>query len=327
MLNGLYADVARVNLVTDPDVTATGKVAQISADVFNGFRIRRVFGGSKAAAGFSLRLWMANLPPDNLCIPSFTLLSGASVQQCTLTVDTTGKIIIHTGNGAGAQIGATTVPVLTANAWNHIEFKSTANVTTGAFEVRVNGASVLTGSGNTGTEYSQFCVEVPNSTGSSLIYYLKDLVAWDTHGSFNNNFLGPCSVLDLLPTSDVSLTWTPSSGTTGFNRINIIPPTDDASYISAASVLTSTFNFADLPANVSSVKALIVDTRPRKTDGGDGSVQAGLKSGATTGSGADRPITTAYTYYEDVFETDPATGAAWTPTAVNAAQLSLKRTV
>lgn len=48
-----------------------------------------------------------------------------------------------------------------------------------------------------------------------------------------------------------------------------------------------------------------------------GNVQAGLISGASTALGANRPITTAYTYFRDVIETDPAT----------AAQLQLNRTL
>jgi hypothetical protein len=43
-------------------------------------------------------------------------------------------------------------------------------------------------------------------------------------------------------------------------------------------------------------------------------------------NGSNRPITTAFTYYEDVFETDPNTGNAWTPASADAAQLKLNRT-
>jgi hypothetical protein len=67
--------------------------------------------------------------------------------------------------------------------------------------------------------------------------------------------------------------------------------------------------------------------RSRKTDAGDGNIQVGAISGASTGLGADRPITTAYTYWWDIFDTDPATAAAWSRTSVNAMNLQLNRTL
>ncbi len=331
MLNGLYATTGNSSLTADPDPTATGNVLSTVSNAINGYQLRRVFGGSKTAMGFAIRLWLVNLPPNNSTVPAFVFLNGGSGQEISLVVDTTGKILVIRGAySGGTQIGATTVPVITANAWQHIEFKATANATTGSFEVRVNGSPVLTVTGvNTGTDYSQFAIENPISTAQTLTYYVKDLIAWDTLGSFNNTFLGSCQVLDLLPSSDVSFNWAASSGTTGWNLIKNVPPLDDAAYIGAAfpAPAASTFNVTDLPSTTTSVKALIVEYRVRKIDGGDGSVQAGLKSGATTGLGANRPITTAYTYYEDVFETDPATAAAWTIAAANAVQLYLNRTV
>jgi hypothetical protein len=67
--------------------------------------------------------------------------------------------------------------------------------------------------------------------------------------------------------------------------------------------------------------------RSRKTDGGTGNIQLGVISGAATGLGVDRPITTAYTYWWDVFDSDPNIAAAWTKAAVNAMNLQLNRTL
>ena len=54
---------------------------------------------------------------------------------------------------------------------------------------------------------------------------------------------------------------------------------------------------------------------------GGGNLQMAMKSGASTGLGSDRPMTVAFTYWQDVFEVDPATSAQWLPAAVNAANL------
>jgi len=246
----------------------------------------------------------------------------------SLTIDPIGRIAVHTGYGGGAVIGITSGPVVTANTYQHIEFKALVG-TAGSFEVRVNGTPVLSGTGNTGTgAYYQFGVDNALGSSQTLLYYIKDIVVWDDTGTYNTNFLGSVNVIDLLPDSDVAFPWTPSTGTTGFNLINDIPP-NDASYIQAAFPLpaASVFGIQNLPADVTSVKAMISCVRVEKIDGGDGNLQASMKSGASTALGSDRPVTVAFTYYQDIFEVDPATSAPWTPTAANAAYLHLNRTV
>jgi len=64
----------------------------------------------------------------------------------------------------------------------------------------------------------------------------------------------------------------------------------------------------------------------KKTDAGAAKVQQSLVSGVSEFNGADRNITTAYTYWPDVSEQDPATGAPWTRTAFNAALYKIERT-
>jgi hypothetical protein len=71
----------------------------------------------------------------------------------------------------------------------------------------------------------------------------------------------------------------------------------------------------------------------RKTDAGAGNVQMGLVSSAVgsppapaVANGADRPITEVYTYWQDVIELDPATGAPWAASAVNDVKLRFERT-
>jgi hypothetical protein len=85
-----------------------------------------------------------------------------------------------------------------------------------------------------------------------------------------------------------------------------------------------------LTGDITSIKCVMTMVRAAKTDGGDGSLQNGLIShpsaGPVTGLGQDRPITTAQTYWRDVFELDPKTAAPWLPSSVNQAHLQINRT-
>ena len=63
--------------------------------------------------------------------------------------------------------------------------------------------------------------------------------------------------------------------------------------------------------------AVQVATIARKDDAGSRSLRAVLKSGGATASGATRVLSTSYAVYDDRFEVDPASGAAWTKAGVD----------
>ncbi len=59
----------------------------------------------------------------------------------------------------------------------------------------------------------------------------------------------------------------------------------------------------------------------RKDDAGSRSVANLIKSGATQTAGATKSIGTSYQYYSDLFATNPATGASWAVSDVNALEI------
>lgn len=334
MTNGLYAQADSVTLLADPDPTATGNVIRYDWNSVTESALRFVLSANKTTLGWAKRMWFAALPSSNpVQIMSFN--DASNTANVAIHVTSTGALLVTAGKNSSSTALGTSPVAIAANGWNHIEVKVLFSTTVGTVDIRVNGSPVYSLSGvNTAPTTNAFCSQVVCSGNATVgtrawnsVCYDKDFVLWDTSGSFNNTFLGPVQCLDTLTDGDSSLTWTPNSGSTGFNILAHIPPQDDSSYIGAATALTSTFTLANLPSNVSSVRGNVMKLRARKIDGGDGNTQVGLKSGASTSLGANRAITTAYTYWFDVNETDPATGAQWTPVAFNSAIFQLARTV
>lgn len=106
--------------------------------------------------------------------------------------------------------------------------------------------------------------------------------------------------------------------------------TQDGSYLSASDTATTpmSFEFDNLPDDVTSVRGLIMVSRHKKSDGGDANIQMALSpNGTDWDSGADRPITTAFQYDFDVSEASPDTALAWTPIEVNNLKGRIDRTV
>lgn len=343
MLNGVYAEINGVGLYTDPDGLSGGHVLGVG---FTGTGINTEFGpryvltSTDTKVGIALRVWFPSLPSGSSGTPlPIQWRNVANTPVATITVDSTGRLSARSGNATATVIGTTTNPAITANGWYHIE--AIADITAQTIEVRVEGATVLNLSGLSlsGGPFGQVVAGGTRSTGTNAreAFYTKDLVIYDSSGSYNNSFLGSVLVHSLLPDSDASLNWTPSTGTTGWGILDNIPPNDSV-YLSAPYNSGGPPYFpnpyvatlSNLPVETTSVKGIITFVRAAKSDGGDGSLQVGVISdplgSPATALGANRPITVAQTYWRDVFEVDPATSAPWLPDAVNDAEIRLNRT-
>lgn len=90
----------------------------------------------------------------------------------------------------------------------------------------------------------------------------------------------------------------------------------------------SEFTLSDLPSEVTGVRAVSIVNRAFKTDSGSSSLQASfVTNGGSSDQGVDRSVTTSPTYYEDVFEEDPNTMGAITPSTLVNARIRVDRTI
>jgi hypothetical protein len=328
MEDGLYA-AAGVEIIPDPDGISSGYVARMGP----GLTLRRVLTGTLDTVGTGFRVYFAILPSNNnQSIIRFR--DSANNDQVTLTAGTTGTLQVRRGSDGGTVIAETTGPVITAQAWHHIQIQVVFSNTVGSVEVKVNNITVCSATlvdtqGTSVAGCAQMYFGATSVTNS--YFHAKDWIVWDGTGSSNNTFIGDVKILTLLPNADNSFNWTPSSGTTGYNLIDEGYPddADDTDYITADDTLpaASVFELEDLPPDIISVKGLMTVVRAIKSASGDAQMQVSLVSNGDEDTGTDRPVTVAQTFWTDVSELDPDTGAAWTPAAVNAAKLKIDRTL
>jgi len=316
MLDGVWAEVSsansRVKLVDDPDPNVTGQVLQfLNGSSMNnqyeyGDVARFVYpGGGVATSGVGFRLWMDALPSAAGDVNNFIFSDVNNVMQVSVVIGTTG---ILTANRIVSEtptlLGATSTPVIVANSWNHIEMKMTVSDTVGTLEIRVNGVAELALTGldtkstaETTTAQFNFNAGATSPAGTGPNMYVKDVIFWDTNGSVNNDFFGSVSVRDLYTDADVALNWTPSTGSTGWDLIDETTP-NDADYISADDTPPAAYvaSLTDLPADITSVRALLPFYRSAKTDGGDCNLQLSLTpNNVDWADGPDTPIPTGFT--------------------------------
>lgn len=333
-----------ISLPKDPDPNISTTVLRFGTTLVSvdSILLRKVYRTFEPTKGTSFRLWFNSLPPANRILPQLRFTAPDSSTLLTVCWTSQGQLQVYQGTpgnsvSPGVKIAETAGPVYTAHAWTHFEIKYTANTTTGSIEIRVEGQTVINLSGaNTAPANLNIAsltwgwFETPEPGGySGTLVHLKDFVMWNTQGAYNNDFLGSVGVYTLRPNADVNTNWDLVGAATRWEALDETTP-NDADYISAiASPLPSAYRatLTDLPPDITSVRGLMSVVRARKTDGGDGNLQVGIDSGVATDQGADRPITTAFTYWSDVSEENPATTSPWTPATVNAAGLRINRTL
>jgi hypothetical protein len=341
MLAGIWAEIedggtGDADLASDPDtnIGSSGTVFKTTGVAsFPAFGRMVLPGGAQATVGVGFRLWQSILPIGNGSNGNATLwfTTAANAIVCYVKVLSDGGIGVY--NSANTLLGSTTIPAVTAAAYSHIEAKVLRDAAAGTVEVRVNGTSVLnlTGLALGASNIGQIRIGSFQSTSNLAepSNYIKDLVVWDSTGSEGNDFQGSVAVHDLYTDADISLNWTPSTGSTGWDLLDKTA-VDDTTYIGAASSAVSPYvaSLTNLPDDVTSIRALLPIYRAAKTDGGDCNIQAGLTpNNVDWDDGADRAMTTSYTYWWDVSHLSPDTSAPWTPVEVNAAYVRVDRTL
>ena len=154
------------------------------------------------AGGF----YLDGLPGNNTRV-SITLRDAANAQIGEITFGSTGTIIIR--DAAGNEIGVSSAPVISANAWTFLEIKVVMSTSVGEFQVRDAAGNVLANvSGlNIGTgPIAGISFRNINNIDDGYRWYLDDFSVKDSTGSFMNGFYPTGGVRNFLvrPNADVT---------------------------------------------------------------------------------------------------------------------------
>lgn len=251
-----------------------------------------------------------------------------------------GRVLIGTDGTWSYQRGLTPVgspstATLALNTYTYVECRVTFHDSAGVVQVRLDGVLILTLTGvdtqNTLNASASRLRLGNHGSGAGFTFGTQDVddvYICDGTGSVNNDFLGDCRVDVVRPTADgAHSAWTPSTGTTHYTLVDETTPNDDSDYLSTSTAgARDTHALGDLPTLTDMVIAGVQQcVSARKDDAGTREVKGLLTSGATTQAGSvTHALTTSYRYYRQVTETDPATGASWTETGVNALEAGVE---
>lgn len=320
MRNGAYAE-ANLSVAQNVGPGGSGNAVQLSVDG----GLRKVLPGARSAVGIGERIYcVSGLPGVNYAMKIMEFRDSANLRLFTVYVQSTGSIVI-TANEANPPI-AQTDPVIVPQSWQHVEVFIKFSAGSGEIRINVNGLPVYDADGLNTTSASVSQVFWGNQTGTTN-YYMRDLYIWDTTGDDNNSGMqGDRQVITTFPVEDgANQDWTPSTGVTGWNILAQNPPNDTTWVEALLDGDLSDYVMGDIDTDITSISAVRLAARMKKSDAGIGTVKLGVSVSTDIAEGAETAISTEFIYYSAIFEKDPHTDGRWSPTGVNNALARLNR--
>lgn len=238
--------------------------------------------------------------------------------------------LLRLWRGDQTTLLATSTVALPTGAWSFLELKTTIHDTAGAMELRINGATAATFSGD--TKYSSTIgtarsIRLSGGVYSSTYYgWIDDLYICDGAGATNNDFLGDCRVDTLYPNgSGASAQFAPTGSAANWENVDDVTPDDDASYnASDTAGAVDSFAFTDMAVLNTTVFGLQANILARKDDAGSRTLRAIARIGGANHEGGDLSLSDSYLDLTQVWPLNPATSTAWTESQINAAEFGYK---
>jgi len=232
---------------------------------------------------------------------------------------------------AGTALGTGSFTA-SVNVFYHVEMKAVIHNSTGTIDVLVNGASILsltgqdTQNGGTGVvteiavgaQMQQVIAQTPATT-----------VKFDDLVTSTNAFVGDCRVREDLPTGTGSTDDGVATGAADSQHAtDEAPPDDDTTYAELANIGDKILlTYATIPTSEVIVAAGLMPYA-KKSTAGTATFKTNIKIGATEYTpGSDQaPSAGSYAYFQDLMMVSPDTATAFTATELNGAEIGIEKT-
>jgi len=241
------------------------------------------------------------------------------------------ELLLYVGE---TEVGKTTFALALQIAYR-IEWRLLIDDTGGQFELKINGNSLVSWSGDTkgsNGDMEIFGVGTRSGDGSYDIY-VDDLALNDTSGTVNNSWCGKGSILLLKPKGVGNYSqFTPSNNTyDNWELVDEVPHDSDGTYVySETADHIDTYEMEELVADKGIdptelvVKAVQVCLTGRY-EGVDAHLAPMLRSGTTDHEGAQMTMASSYyRLFAEMFSINPFTSAAWAYAEVDGLEAGIK---
>lgn len=246
-----------------------------------------------------------------------------------LFIDTAGNANLAHGNGS---ILASYFPGLVANTYYYWEIKYTPHDTAGAYEVRLNGNTIMsatnvdTRNGGTGVLNA---IGMNHQVNDIQRGRWDDIYICDTLGGVNDDFLGDVRVEVILPSGNGNyseLVGQDADSVNNYLQVDEVQPDGDTTYVESPIVgAKDTYTYGNPATSSGTVYGVQILPYAKKTDAGVRSIASMARLSGVDEDGPTKTLNTDYAYLSDIREEKPG-GGSWTITDVQDAEFGVKVT-
>lgn len=258
----------------------------------------------------------------------FRLMGDDGAVHLSLLLNNPGDTVRISNAGGTLE---TSTATLTRDDWNYIEIKAKIDDSTGTYDVRLNGDSILSGTsidtrnGGTAAVVTHVQYYMSSGNGSGNIWRFDDLYILDDQGTKNNDFLGSVRIYPVYPTAEGNYSaWTPSTGIDNSALVDETDPNGDTDYISSSTATNKdSYTHGGIGATSGAVHAVTVNAVGRRDSGGSRAVKSLVRLSSTDANGASKTLLDSYRNHQGIHETKPG-GGDWTISDVNNCEFGIE---
>ncbi len=241
--------------------------------------------------------------------------------QTSLHLSWNGLLEARRGTSSSNVLGLATEP-LRVGTWNYIDVKVVLHDSTGSIQVRLNGQDIINAT-NVDTKASSGVVAY-----TSVFIEAFERGAWDDLYIYDDtggdpSLQGSRVIENLLPESDDTSQWTPSTGSDHYALVND-STINDTTYISHDTINeVDDWNYSNITEIDGGILGLAQFTRVSTDTGGVRTVNSLCESNSTEDLDSVALSEGFNTLYR-IIDEDPDTSTAWTVGGVNAATFGVE---
>jgi hypothetical protein len=220
------------------------------------------------------------------------------------------------------EIGST---LYNLNTWYLVECYFKLADSGGRWTVKVNGIQEIDFTGDTRNGGASGVIDtlrVGYPGGGWYPNFRIDDIVFDTTDWIGDTRIGGT----LIDGAGNSADWTPSAGS-NYQTVDEVPESDaDYNYINTVDQI-DTFSVGDVPAEAYAIKCVQVMARAQKEGASTPqNIAVGVRPpvGGTDYFSSDQALATVWKGHVNLWENNPYTAAAWTPTEVNSTEIGYK---
>lgn len=250
---------------------------------------------------------------------------GVATTHLSLHVNSDGSVSLYRGTSAGTLLGSSAASVLNLATWAYVEMRALIDDTVGAYEIRVDGVNVLSGSGadtrNGGTSPNVTVIGGARTTDSAPNVLYDDIYCVTGDGTGSSGFQSEIVVEGIIPSGNGNysqLVGQDGDSTNNYLNVDEVPFSSTDYNGSTTTGNKDTYAYSNLTATSGTILGSVLHFAAFKNAAGFIKGRRVIRISATDYNGSDTPVLSGtMRYFSEVLPTSPATAAAWTISEVN----------